>query len=1197
MRSERRLWKCLLFAGLLTLLAFVSVGCAPPADQGVPQVQWEKSWVYLGGETGRNVLETNDGGYIIAAQRVGPQIVLIKTDGSGNEQWNVSFDGIIGIGNALQQTTDGGYILTGRKQDLSGFYNATLIKTDSLGRLQWEQSYGDFDHDDAGFAVEQTTDGGYIVTGIYKNAYPMGEMNFCGLVYLIKTNETGSVLWERNYSFPEPDPNHKTGDWARSVRQTSDGGYILAGASASYYYGPIQYALIIKTDNLGEIEWYTHYHLEGYYDEARVIQETSDGGYVFIGEAPHWFGIYEPFVAKMNHTGSVLWSTRLPKSYNHEGSFIQQTEDGGYIAIGQINKGNGQYDSEINTGDLVVSKLDDQGRLRWDLAVRANTPLYQFTGIQQTTDNGYILTGGKFDGSGQLGVLLVKLQSDYVNPFLVSNFTANPTDGYAPLDVTFTDQSTGSDIYDYYWNFGDGRSSTEQNPVVEYTDYGGWGIPPYVYHSMVYSISHAVAAHLGNNIGLSWAYNYITILDPPAVAVDDSYLTSKNYPLSVPQQSGVLKNDYDYENYYWPLTAQKVSDPLHGSVNLSADGSFWYYPAQDFYRIDSFQYLVNDTNSDSSIATVTILINAVPSISNVLLTSTSGSNLTTDDLTVTWEVFDEEGNAVKNITNWYINGSSLTLLNLPLEGGSNETYTRDYSGYEGEVAVYWAVWDATAGHDGFGTYHLSPGEIIAGELLSRIPDTQNLSISVWVNPTSLQGYQQRYFTLYDEYAEGSFGVSHDGESSIGDLHYYARINGELQHIRINTLVAETWTHIVATYDGSTMRLYQDGVEIASLSAPGILSVLPFYVLGDWESEMDGYIDDVLVFNRTLTPEQVLTLHQGRTDRIVSQETNEGEIWQACITPNDGYGDGTMVCSNTVTITAAAEGLTCSCGSICVNATGWWRQNGTFNANPSTPIQAAVDNAASGETICVTDGAYEENVDVNTANLTIRSANGAETCIVTAATTGDHVFEVTADNVTVSGFTVTGATTGAGIYLDNVNNCTISNNTAGGNLYGIYLDPSSNNNLTGNTVTENNQGIYLYSSSNNNISFNWVHQNTGKGFYLAGGSTGNKIEYNNIMANGNYNATSGGYEYDFYNDQEDEVEAKYNYWMVGTNDTIDVSIYDYDDDESKGKVTFYPFETGPVPSAPIPEAATILLLSTGLLALAGYVWLGKKKNNQ
>ena len=151
----------------------------------------------------------------------------------------------------------------------------------------------------------------------------------------------------------------------------------------------------------------------------------------------------------------------------------------------------------------------------------------------------------------------------------------------------------------------------------------------------------------------------------------------------------------------------------------------------------------------------------------------------------------------------------------------------------------------------------------------------------------------------------------------------------------------------------------------------------------------------------------------------------------------------------------------------------------------------------------------------------------------------------------------------GIFLDSSSNNTLKDNTANSNNgSGIYLLYSSRNNtLQKNTALNNHNGIHLWNSSNNNIVCNWVQNNTQNGFRLYDGSTGNNISYNNIIENGNYNATSGGWEWQFYNDQSIPVEAKHNYWGAGMNNsTIDASIYD---NECEGKVEFYPFETDPI----------------------------------
>ncbi|MBA1342732.1 MAG: Halolysin [ANME-2 cluster archaeon] len=189
--------------------------------------------------------------------------------------------------------------------------------------------------------------------------------------------------------------------------------------------------------------------------------------------------------------------------------------------------------------------------------------------------------------------------------------------------------------------------------------------------------------------------------------------------------------------------------------------------------------------------------------------------------------------------------------------------------------------------------------------------------------------------------------------------------------------------------------------------------------------------------------------------------------------DDTYGYGLVKAP----ITAAA--ISCDCGDICVSTGGWWHDGGAFNAS-GAPIQDAVDNASSGDTICVAAGSYNENVDVETDHLTIQSENGSVSTIVQAANSGNHVFEVIANYVNISGFNVTGATgtSRAGIYLNGADQCNISDNTASGNWDGIYLKFSNDNILLNNTASNNdNYGIELYDSSDNLIYNNyWSNTN-------------------------------------------------------------------------------------------------------------------------
>jgi len=167
------------------------------------------------------------------------------------------------------------------------------------------------------------------------------------------------------------------------------------------------------------------------------------------------------------------------------------------------------------------------------------------------------------------------------------------------------------------------------------------------------------------------------------------------------------------------------------------------------------------------------------------------------------------------------------------------------------------------------------------------------------------------------------------------------------------------------------------------------------------------------------------------------------------------------------------------------------------------IQWAVDNATAWDTIIVRDGTYIENILVN-KSLTIMSENGSANCIVQANNSNDHVFNITADNVTIKGFTVKNATgtEKAGIYIYNSNNCTIENVNASNNYLGIYLFNSNNNTIANNTVSNNNEGMRLKSSSNNSIINNTVITNNWNGIYFKD-SDNNTIENNTISSNTNH----------------------------------------------------------------------------------------------
>jgi parallel beta-helix repeat protein len=185
------------------------------------------------------------------------------------------------------------------------------------------------------------------------------------------------------------------------------------------------------------------------------------------------------------------------------------------------------------------------------------------------------------------------------------------------------------------------------------------------------------------------------------------------------------------------------------------------------------------------------------------------------------------------------------------------------------------------------------------------------------------------------------------------------------------------------------------------------------------------------------------------------------------------------------------------------------------------------------------------------------------------------------------------TSKSGVYLTQSNYNTITDNTASYNYYGIGLYASTGNDVSGNTVRDNSEyGFRLYDADDNTITCNWVTENGVAGFHLTGGmsgSTDNNISCNNIIANGNYNVSSGGYEWNLQNEQSVNVVVEDNWWGTTDSGIIGASI-----NEDTGIVDYDPPATGSVPCAPIPELGTFLLLSIGLLALAGSVEFARKK---
>ncbi|MGA1794393.1 MAG: LamG-like jellyroll fold domain-containing protein [bacterium] len=335
----------------------------------------------------------------------------------------------------------------------------------------------------------------------------------------------------------------------------------------------------------------------------------------------------------------------------------------------------------------------------------------------------------------------------------------------------------------------------------------------------------------------------------------------------------------------------------------------------------------NDGNHDGpEVCSNTVKIhlginNHPPVVSDVALGPVSATD--DDDLTVTCTTSDADGNPVDHIINWYMNDIPITLLNMPFKADSALSmadWTKDYSPAGNHGTVHGARWERQGGHDSLeGAYKFDGRNdyIQVGQNLYMSESTG--AIEAWINCDNAAGDVIFSSSVPDSKSYMSFGVS-----DIYNLYFQHYIGGHTDNVLIHTITAlgPGWHHVVVTSDGFEYKLYTDGIEETLTVAYGVnnghwFEDLPESLthevrigrletlLGDYHIE--GIIDEVRVYNRALSAEQIQALYQGQKDTIVSQETTGGDSWEACVTPHDGVEDGSEVCSSPLTIHLDTDG--------------------------------------------------------------------------------------------------------------------------------------------------------------------------------------------------------------------------------------------------------------------------------------------------
>ncbi|MCW4015945.1 MAG: hypothetical protein NWF06_06210 [Candidatus Bathyarchaeota archaeon] len=248
---------------------------------GYGNVEWNQTYGTADVDVAASLIQTSDGGYALAGYRQyinvdGVAVFwFVKTDSSGNMEWNKVFSGGgINHASSVLETSDGGYVILGRKQSMGATYGyAWLIKTDKLGNIEWDQSYEGTFGDLADTLIE-TSDGG-IAFACHTYLFGAGSADF----WLIKLDMSGNIELNQTYGGAEKDIPY-------SLVETFDGGFSLAGSTESFGYGNTDFWLV-KTDESGKMEW-NRFYGSPEHEIACSLIENSDGGYTLAGNQDLW---------------------------------------------------------------------------------------------------------------------------------------------------------------------------------------------------------------------------------------------------------------------------------------------------------------------------------------------------------------------------------------------------------------------------------------------------------------------------------------------------------------------------------------------------------------------------------------------------------------------------------------------------------------------------------------------------------------------------------------------------------------------------------------------------------------------------------------------------------------------------------------------------------------------------------------------
>jgi uncharacterized delta-60 repeat protein len=376
----------------------------------------------------RSVIALPDGGYVLAgvtnSTGAGANDIWIsRLTETGSVVWQKTYGGARNEEpRSLQHTADGGFVITGPTNSFgSGANDIWVLKLASDGEIEWEKTYGGTKAD-VSHAIEQTTDGGYVVAG-HTKSFGAGGQDY----FVLKLNSTGGIQWQKAYG-------GSGNDVIRFVKQASDGGYVAAGFTHSF--GSRGDIMVIKLDSAGSMEWDMHYGGSKFEEPSTVLE--VDDGFIILEQTASFSGSTDGWMFKVDMAGKIDWQKRIGGGAFDELSSAQLTPDGGFIVAGETRS------FGISAEDFWVIKFDSDANIEWEKRY-GGSKVEEAESVAVAADGGYIVAGiTKTFGSGLRDIWLVKLDSAGNLEGCGSGVNAAPTSALVKTTTSASTDTTSS---------------------------------------------------------------------------------------------------------------------------------------------------------------------------------------------------------------------------------------------------------------------------------------------------------------------------------------------------------------------------------------------------------------------------------------------------------------------------------------------------------------------------------------------------------------------------------------------------------------------------------------------------------------------------------------------------------------------------------------------------------------------------------